>query len=257
MRNVLAIARKELRAYFTSPIAYATIGLFALIFGFMFVTFLRFFLQQSLGAGQFGMGGPQSVNVNQMLVRPLLLQTSVVVLFVLPLLSMRTFAEEKRTGTMELLLTSPLRDWEIILGKFFGAAALYGLMLAVTWLSVVWLFLYGNPEWRQVLAAYLGLLLLGSSFLSLGMFISNLTQNQIVACFVTFGVLLLLLLLSWVSEFAGPTMREVVTALSITEHFDDFAKGVIDTKHLVYYASFIFFGLFLTSRSLDADRWRG
>jgi ABC-2 type transport system permease protein len=257
MRNVLALARKELRSYFSSPIGYVVIGVFALLFGFMFYSFLIFFMERSMGMAQFGMGGPQSVNVNQMMIRPLLLQTSIIVLFVLPMLTMRTFSEEKRTGTIELLMTSPLTDWEIILGKFLGAVALYALMLAVTALSLVWLFVYGNPEWRQIAVAYLGLLLLGCTFIALGLFISNFTRNQVVAGFITFAVFLMLLLVNWLGDSAGPRMREVISALSIFQHFEDFTKGILDTKHLVYYASAIAFGLFLTARTVDADRWRG
>ena len=145
----------------------------------------------------------------------------------LPLITMRTYAEEKRSGTIELLLTSPLTDTQIVLGKFLGAVALYALMLAVTWIHIGILFIYGNPEWKPILAGYLGLLLMGASFLSIGLLISSLTRNQIVAGMVTFAVLLLLWTVNWMSESAGPTMQKVLSALSITEHFDDFSKGVI------------------------------
>ena len=140
MRNTLAIARRELHSYFASPIAYILIGLFALIFGWMFYSFLSFFSEQSLRMQQFGMGGPQTLNVNEMLVRPLLLQAGIIILIFIPTLTMRTFAEEKRSGTIELLLTSPLTDWEIVLGKFAGAFALYALMIGLTALNLIWLF---------------------------------------------------------------------------------------------------------------------
>lgn len=257
MRNIIAIARRELQSYFASPIAYVMLGLFALIFGWMFYSFLRFFAEQGLRMSQFGMQGPQALNVNEMMIRPLLLQAGVVVLFFLPMLTMRTFAEEKRSGTIELLLTSPLSDWEIVLGKYLGALALYVVMLAVSALNFIWLFAFGNPEVAPILTGYLGLLLMGGSFIALGVFISNLTRNQLVAAALTFSVLLMLLLVNWIGEGSGPVMRAVVSGLSVFQHFEDFSRGVIDTQHVIYYLSFIGFGLFLAARSVDADRWRG
>jgi ABC-2 type transport system permease protein len=255
MRNVMAIAGRELRSYFASPIAYVVIGFFALVFGWMYVGIMTWFVQQGT---QMGMGmGPQNLNVNQQMIRPLLLNMTVVFLFVLPLITMRTYSEEKRSGTMELLLTSPITDLEIILGKFFGALALYGVMLAVTVIHFGLLFWFGRPEWKPLLTAYLGLLLFGASFISIGLFISSLTKNQIVAGAATFAVFLLLWIIDWIGASFGPTAENVFKYLSMTGHLDDFIKGVIDTKHLVYYVSFIIFGLFLTARSVDTERWRG
>jgi ABC-2 type transport system permease protein len=256
MRNILAIAERELRSYFASPIAYAVIGFFALVFGWMFYTFLRFFVMQSLQMSQMGMG-PGQVNVNQAMIRPLILQISVVTLFVLPMITMRTYSEEKRSGTIELLLTSPVTDLEIILGKFVGALSLYALMLLITVPTVTLLFWYGDPDWKPVVTAYLGLLLIGASFISYGLFISSLTKNQIVAGVLTFCTLLMLLLVSWMQDFVGPVGQSIISALAVFEHFEDFSKGIIDTKHLVYYASVITFGLFLTAKSVDSERWRG
>jgi gliding motility-associated transport system permease protein len=256
MRNVLAIAQREIKAYFASPIAFILIGFFALLFGYFYYALLSFFERQSMQMGM-GMGGPQTMNVNQMLVSPLLVNATVILLFVFPLITMRTYAEEKRSGTIELLLTSPLTDLQIILGKFLGAMLLYAAMLAVTLIHVGLLFLYGNPEWKPILTGYLGLLLMGGCFLSVGLLISSLTKNQIVAAMATFGVFLMLWVINWIGSFVGPTTQAVLQHLSITEHFDDFAKGIIDTKHLVYYFSFIAFGLFLTMKSVDSERWRG
>jgi ABC-2 type transport system permease protein len=203
-----------------------------------------------------GMGGG-TMNVNQMLIGPLLVNAEVVLLFVLPMVTMRTYSEEKRSGTMELLLTSPITDWQIILGKFFGAMALYAVMLALTMIHVGLLFLYGNPEWKPVVTGYLGMLLMGGCFISVGLFISSLTKNQIVAGMITFAVFLLFWVINWLASFTGPTMQAVLNHLSITDHFDDFSRGVIDTTDLVYYLSFIGFGLFLTAKSVDSERWRG
>lgn len=254
MSNILTIAQKEFRSYFASPIAYVIVGLFALLFGWFFVSGVAYFAQVSIS--QFG-GGPQSVNVNELLVRPLLGNATVLLLLVLPLITMRTYAEEKRSGTIELLLTSPLTDLQIILGKFLGAMALYTLMLAVTLIDIGMLFMYGNPEWQPIATGYLGLWLMGGSFISIGLLLSSMTKNQIVAGMLTFAVILLLYVMSWMSNSVGPTGQTILTYLSVVEHFDDFSKGVIDTSHLAYYASFIGFGLFLTVKSVDSERWRG
>jgi len=202
-------------------------------------------------------GGGGTPNINQDMIRMVLLNSAVIILFVMPMITMRTYAEEKRSGTIELLLTSPVTDLQIILGKFFGAMGLYAGMLAVTLLYMAILFVYGNPEWKPVVTGYLGLLLMGGCFISIGLLISSLTKNQIVAGILTFAVFLMLWVISWIGETSGPTTRAIVNYLSITEHFDDFARGVIDTKHLVYYLSFITFGLFLTAKSVDSERWRG
>ena len=255
MRNALAIANKEFRSYFASPIAYILIGLFALLFGYFFYLFLMMFVRQSEQMMQFGGGG--GANVNQMMIRGLFQNTAVIILFVMPMITMRTYSEEKRSGTIELLLTSPLTDLEIIVGKFLGALALYGAMLIVTMLYMAILFRIGNPEWRPIVAGYLGLLLMGGCFLATGLFISSLTKNQIVAGFLTFATFLMLWIINWIGESSGPTTRDLVNYLSITEHFDDFSRGIIDTKHVVYYLSFITFGLFLTAKSVDSERWRG
>ncbi len=255
MSNILAIAHKELRSYFASPIAYIVIGFFALLFGWFYIGILDWFVRQGL-QGQMGMGGG-ATNVNQQMIRPLILNVTVVFLFLLPLITMRTYAEEKRSGTMELLLTSPLTDLEIVLGKFLGALALYGVMVALTLIHFGLLFAFGTPEWKPLATAYLGLLLFGGCFIALGLFISSLTKNQIVAGAATFGIFLLLWVVDWIGESMGPTGQAILKYLSMTEHLDDFVKGVIDTKHLVYYLSFIAFGLFLTVRSVDTERWRG
>ena len=254
LRNILALAEKELRSYFASPIAYIIIGLFALLFGWFFYMYLTFFVRQS--EQMMGMGGG-NMNINQQMIRGVLQNSAVIILFVMPMITMRTYSEEKRSGTIELLLTSPVTDFQIIMGKFLGAMGLYVAMLLVTVLYMAILFWYGSPEWRPVAAGYLGLLLMGGCFIAVGLLISSLTRNQIVAGVLTFAVFLMLWVINWIGEMSGPRTREIVSYLSITEHFDDFARGVIDTKHLVYYLSFITFGLFLTAKSVDSERWRG
>jgi ABC-2 type transport system permease protein len=256
MNNILAIAHKELKGYFASPIAYVVIGFASILFGWFFINLLYYFDRMSL-QGAMGMGGESTVNVNEMLISPLFLNVSVILLFTLPLVTMRTYSEEKRSGTIELLLTAPLTDLQIVVGKFLGALVLYAAMLAVTLVHIGFLFAFGNPEWRPVATGYLGLLLMGGCFLSLGLFVSSLTRNQIVAGMITFAVFLMFWVINWISTFTGPTMQAVLNYLSITEHLNDFARGVIDTKHLIYYVSFIAFSLFLTVRAVDSERWRG
>jgi len=257
MRNIIAIAEKELKSYFAGPIAYIAIGLWALLYGYFFVAILQFFVRNSMQMSQMGMQGPQSMNVNQQLIRPLLQNVTIMILFVMPMVTMRTYSEEKRSGTIELLLTSPVTDFQIIMGKFLGAMALYAVMLLVTTIHIAILFVYGRPELRPIVTAYIGLFLLGGCFISMGLLISSLTKNQIVAGMVTFAVFLLLWIINWIGTFSGPTIDQLTQYLSIIEHLDDFSKGVIDTKHVIYYVSFITFGLFLTAKSVDTERWRG
>jgi ABC-2 type transport system permease protein len=254
VRNILAIAQRELNGYFASPIGYVMIGFFALLFGWFYYVPLAFFEQQSMGMG---MNPNQPLNINQMLIGPTLLNTTVIMLFLFPLITMRTYSEEKRSGTIELLLTSPISDIEIILGKFLGAMLLYACMLALTMIHIGILFIYGNPEWKPIATTYLGLLLFGGCFISVGLLISSLTKNQIVAFTASFGVFLLLWIIDWMGSFAGPTVNSLLTYLSVIGHLEDFTKGVLDTTHLIYYVSFITFGLFLTAKSVDSERWRG
>jgi len=252
---MLAIAHKELKAYFASPIAYVVIGFFALMFGYFYWALLGFFVEQ--GQRMMGLQGGPTQNVNDQMIRPVFMNASVLLLFALPMVTMRTYSEEKRSGTIELLLTSPVTDVQIIMGKFLGAMGLYAAMLAVTLVHMGVLWAFGSPEWKPLATSYLGMLLMGGCFVSVGLLISSLTKNQIVAGMVTFAVFLMLWVINWISTFVGPTTQTVLQYLSLTEHFDDFAKGIIDTKHVIYYLSFMAFGLFLTAKSVDSERWRG
>jgi len=255
IRNILALAGKELRSYFASPIGWVILGLFSILFAWFFNAFLNMFVQQSMQA-QLG-GGAQPMNINMFMIRNLLGNINIILLFVVPMMTMRTYSEEKRSGTMELLLTSPLTDLQIITGKFLGVMGFYAALVLVTLVDMSLLFVYGNPEIKPIIAGYIGVFLMGGCFVAIGLFISSLTKNQIVAGVGTFMVLLLLWIVNWMAEGAGPTANAILSYLSITEHFDDFAKGVIDTKHIVYYLSVITFGLFLTAKSVDSERWRG
>jgi ABC-2 type transport system permease protein len=254
-KNIAAIAGKEIRGYFTSPLGWVILGLFGFMFSFFFYGYVDYCARASMQA-QFG-GGPPQMNINRDMIRPLFSNISVVLLFMAPMLTMRTYSEEKRSGTIELLLTSPVTDWEITFGKFFGAMGMFLGIVGVTMLYFSVLFIWGNPEVKPVLVGYLGLLLLGGSFVAIGLFISSLTKNQMVAGAATFVAFLTLWIVSWGADSSGPIMGKVLQYLSITEHLDDFAKGIIDTKHVIFYLSLISFGLFLTVRSLDTERWKG
>jgi ABC-2 type transport system permease protein len=254
MTNIIAIARKELRGYFASPVGYVVVGMYALVFGFFYAVGLNWFVRQSM-QGPTGGGGP--LNINQQMIRYVLMNSTVINLLVVPLITMRTYSEEKRSGTIELLMTSPVTDFQIIIGKFLGAMSLYVAMIGITLFHMALLFVYGSPELKPIATGYLGLLLLGGCFVSVGLFFSSLSRNQIVAGMFTFAVLLLLWVVDWVGSFTGPTVEKVVTYLSITGHLEDFLRGVIDSQHLVYYLSFITFGLFLTAKAVDSERWRG
>jgi ABC-2 type transport system permease protein len=254
MRNIFAICAKELKGYFASPIAYLLLTIFAVLFGFFFFAAVEFFASASMESQMSGRAFP--MNVNQQIIAPLFSNATVVFLFLIPMISMRLFAEEKRQGTMELLLTSPIQDWEIVIGKFLGAMLMYTALLGITALDIGLLYIYGKPAWAPILTGYLGLLLQGGCLLAIGAYISTTTKNQIVAAGATFGVCLLLYVLSWTTDMAQTTATKVISYLSVLSHFEPFSKGLIDTKDVVFYLSFIFFGLFLTTKSLESLRWR-
>jgi len=252
--NTFTIARKELLSYFRSPIAYGVMAFFALIAGYFFYASVVFFVRRGMESAMMGQSFP--MDLNEYIVRPLLSNISVIALFLIPMITMRLFAEEKRTGTIELLLTSPIHDVEIIAGKWIGAMVLYSAMLGLSFLSMIILFIYGKPDWRPLLVGYLGLLLQGGALLAIGTFISNCTKNQIVAGVAGFAVCLMLWILNWVSEFGTSWFERLMSYIAVTSHFDSFSKGVLDMKDIVFYVSVIFVGLFLTARSMEALRWR-
>jgi ABC-2 type transport system permease protein len=254
MRNIWVIAQKEINSYFASPVAYLLLTMFAIIFGFFFWNSVGYFNAASLQSQMSGQSMPMSVN--EYVIRPLLSNIGVVGLFFIPMISMRLFAEEKRLGTIELLATSPIRDIEVIIGKWLAAMMLYGVLLLFSAINFAFLFRYGNPDWKPLAIGYLGLLLQAGGLLAIGTFISSLTRNQIIAGAATFAVCLLLWVLEWVSGYETATWAKVLAYFSVITHFDSFSKGVLDTKDAVYYISLIFLGLFLTSRSMESLRWR-
>jgi ABC-2 type transport system permease protein len=251
-----AVFKKEMRLYFGSPMAYVVFTFFLLISGYFFsAIFLNYsdFSMRAFMQPQFG----QNLNVVDNVMRPLFSNMGVVLLFFMPMLTMRLFAEEKRSGTIELLLTYPVRDGEVLLGKFLAAEALFAILLTLTLVYPALVAFFTRVEWAPILTGYLGLLLAGGTFLAVGVLISSLTENQIVAGFGSFGVLLAFWVVGWSAEFAAPPWRSVLQYLSMTDHMDGFSRGVVDTKDVVYYVSAIALALFLTLRSLESKRWRG
>ena len=196
------------------------------------------------------------MDIGEWIIRPVLMNVSVIGLFMIPMITMRVFAEEKRSGTIELLMTSPITDVEIILGKFLAALILYGCVIGMALLDLSILFLYGKPDWKPMLIGILGLILQGGCLLAVGTFISTMTRNQIIAGAGTFAISLLLWVLDWATAFEPSTTSKVISYLSVVQHFENFSKGVLDLKDVVFYISFIFFGLFLTARSMESVRWR-
>jgi len=254
MRNLWIICRKELNSYFASPIAYILLILFGVIFGYFFWTALRFFVLTGIESQMRGQNFP--MNLNEQIIRPLLSNVAVIGLFFIPMITMRLFAEEKRTGTIELLATSPVRDGEIIVGKWLASLILYSCLLLFTAVNFAFLFKYGNPDWTPLAIGYLGLLLQAGALLAIGTFISTLTKNQIVAGTATFGICILLWVIGWIGEFETATWARVLSYFSVVVHFETFARGVLDTKDAVFYAAVIFTGLFFTARSMESLRWR-
>jgi ABC-2 type transport system permease protein len=255
MKNLWIIAKKELRTYFTSPIAYVIMTVFMVLVGFFFYSLVYWFNAQAMQMAQNQYYANQ-ININQMLFSPLFHNISIILLLMLPLLTMRLFAEEKKIGTEELLYTSPISVSEIILGKFLASLLVLLAMLSLTALLSIFTFLYGKPELAPVLMGYLGLFLLGAAFIAIGLFFSSVTDNQIVAAVLTFGALLLFWIISWASNAATGFWKDVLNYVSFFQHFDNMTQGILDTTDVVYYLSFAFFGLFLTHTAIQSRRWR-
>jgi ABC-2 type transport system permease protein len=254
--KVWPIYKKELRLYFTSPVAYVILTIFLLIAGYFFFSIFSFFTRASMQMAMNPQMG-RDLNVTDAVLRPLFSNLSVILLLLMPLVTMRLFAEERRSGTIELLLTYPVRDGAVLVGKYLAAFTMYGAMVAGTLAYPIMLVSFTRVEWGPLLTGYLGLLLMGGMFLAVGLFASSLTENQVVAAIVTFGVLLMFWIIGWTAEFAGGPMGTVLTDLSILEHNDTFAKGVLDTKDILYYVNFTVLALFLALRSLESRRWSG
>ncbi len=255
MRMTWIIAKRDLGSFFNSPIFYIVTTVFLIIYSFIFFNILNFFSFQSFQAGQFQAMG-MNLNLNEMVVEPSLQNMSVILLMIIPIITMRSFADEKKMKTFRLLLSSPVHLREIILGKFLACMIVVAVMILLSSYSVGFLFLLGEPEPGPVVTGYLGVLLMAGCFVSVGIFASSLTDNQIVAAVLTFGFSLFMWVIGWGAQAAGSTTGQVLQYLSIVDHLDRFLKGLVDTSDLVYYLSFILFSLFLCHRVLDSNRWR-
>jgi ABC-2 type transport system permease protein len=255
MSKVGVIYRKELQYYFQSITAYVMIGLFLALSGYFFYSIFRYYNYLSYQAGRDPyLAG--SLNLIEGVMRPLMGNISVVLLFALPLLTMRLLAEEKKQGTFELLLTYPLGDLSVIMGKYLAALSVFAVMLAGSLLYPLLLAIYSNPEPGPIVTGYLGLFLMGTSFVAMGIFFSSITSSQIVAGAATFGVSLFFLIIGWSAPFVGPTFSKVLEQCSILEHYDTFAKGIINLQDVTYYLFLTVFFLFMTLRSLESSHWR-
>ena len=236
MSNTLAVAERELKSFFVSTIAWIVMAAFLLMAGFLFAVIL--------------------LNTNEASLRYLVSNLSVILLFVAPFLTMRLLAEENRMGTIELLLTNPVRDVEVVLGKFLGVMGFVLVMLLFTLYFPALLFVFGTPDPGPMAAGYLGVILQASAFVAIGLAVSSMTQNQIVAAFLSFAILLLLWLSDSMSNFLGKPLGDAMKYLSITNHFQDFSRGVIDSSHIIYFVSVAVAALFVAYLSLQTRRWR-
>ncbi len=243
MRNTLAIAWKEIRGYFTSPVAYVVALIFVALAGYFFV--------RSVDSILTGANFPEAS------MRETLTQISIFILpWLAPVLTMRLLAEEQKIGTIELLLTSPVRDWEVVLGKFLAAMTFFIATLALTFWYVLMLEWRGNPDMGPLLSGYLGIILYGGAAIAVGLLASSFTSNQIVAAVMSLGILVLLTFLEVAADQVTGVTSTIVGQMGMTTHFDDFIRGVIDTGNIVYYISLTAVFLFLTVRSLETRRWR-
>jgi ABC-2 type transport system permease protein len=259
MRGVTAVFNKEFKSFFYSPVAYVIIALFTLITGISFYNLLSDFINASLMDQMYAQQyqqAPRILNMNFQVIVPTFFNVVLISLFTLPLVTMRLYSEEKRSGTVELLYTTPITPVQIIAGKFLAGLAFYGVLLLPTVFFQSILFSYGDPAFWPVVSAYIGLLLMGSAYISLGLFISTTTENQIIAAIGGFGLSLLLWFIGWSASSAGATLGGILNYLSIINHFSDFAQGVIDTTHVAYYILFSAFGLYLSLKVIESVKWR-
>lgn len=254
MKKAWTIAIKDFKSYFNSPIAYIIIGGFLLIIGWMFFFNLSAFNMQNLQYKQYNMG--KGVSITEGIIRPLYGNMNVILLFVIPVITMRLIAEEKKLHTIELLLTSPVTLTEIVLGKFMSAMMLVKVMILATCIYPAILFFTGNPDPGAIFASLIGTIFMAACYISIGLVFTAMTENQVVSGALTFASCLFSWLISWAGQSAGPVWSDLINHLSVISHFNNFSQGMIHTTDLVFYFSFIGFMLFLTHRILDSYRWR-
>jgi len=256
VKGTLIVLKKDLYIIFASPIFYAASFIFFLVGGYFFYSNVAYFSILCLQAAS----NPflsEKLNLTHMAVSPFFGDMAVILLLILPLITMRLYAEERRSGTIELLFTYPLSDVETLLGKFLAAMVVLIVMLVGTLPYMLILDSFAALDWGVVISGYLGILLLGASFISLGLFTSSLTENQIVAAVLSFGALIFFWSLGWARNMAGPLLGKVLSHISIITHLDPFTMGLIDTRDILFYLLFVLFWLLLTLRFLNARYWRG
>jgi len=256
MTPAQAIVAKELRSAFTSPIIYVVAAVFLLIFGVLSYIAVVNAGTQAIRLMQI-QGLAAKINLNDLVFRPTFYSTAIILLLVLPILTMRSFAEERKLKTFELLMTSPIGINHIVAGKFVAVFLIYLGMLALTGVVPVVLAMFNSFDWAPVFTGYLGLLLMGTLFLAVGIFASSVTENQIIAAFLSFGILLSVWLMGAMGSILGDTpVGNTISYLSFIEHYDRLVRGLVDTKDLVYYTCGILFMLFLTHRVVESQRWK-
>lgn len=252
--RALTLAKKDLIILFRSPLAYIILSSFLFLSGYFFVSLVSQYQLFSLQAMQ--LSGIENFTPQEWIIRPYLQNSCIILLFFIPLITMRSFSEEKKLGTFELLLSYPVKEWEVVVAKFFSVAVFLLLALVLSACGPLLLFIYSEPEVLSTLSGYLGLFLLSCSFVALGLFLSSLTENQIVAASLSFGALLILWLLAWIKDVLPKTYQSWIEGLSLLSHFESFAKGVLTGVDLIYFFSFIVAFLGLTFLSIENQRWR-
>ncbi len=256
MTPVQAIIAKELRGYFVSPVVYVVGAIFLLIFGFLSYLYVVYAGYQAIQIMQM-QGGQAQLNLNDLVFRNLFASMRFVLLIILPILTMRLFAEERKLRTFEFLMTSPIGINEIVAGKFVSVFLVFLSLLGLTGLVPAVLMLFSDFDWSPIWTGYLGMTLLGALFISVGLLASAITENQIVAAFLSFGMLLLIWLISGLGALLGDTpLGQIISYVSFMDHYDRLVRGLIDTKDLVYFFSSLVFMLFLTHRVVESTRWK-
>ncbi|MBI2608634.1 MAG: ABC transporter permease subunit [Deltaproteobacteria bacterium] len=263
MGRLWAVYLRELKSFFVSPLAYVVIGAFSAITGYSFwnqiqdyqVAMLRFYQAQQFYGAQAG-DLLEQLNINRMIIQPTFGGMGFFLLLFAPFISIKLIAEEKKSKTIELLITSPIKLYEIILGKYSAVLTVFFVMLALSFVFPFFIILYGAPDMAPIFSAYLGISLLGASFLAWGFFASSITQSPIVAGVISYAGLFAFWLIEWTGRFLGEPWNDIVSYLSIISHWLNMITGLIDTRDIVYYVSFIFMCLFFVYRVLRSQSWR-
>lgn len=256
MSRISAILKKELKLLFSSPIFYAVAFIFLVVSGYFFYSNTAYFSIICFQATR----NPflsERLNLTDMVITPFLGDISVILLLMVPLITMRIYSEEKKTGTIELLFTYPVSDIEVLIGKFTATMVVLFCLILATLPHILILEHFSTIDWGVVFTGYIGLLLLGAGFVSFGIFSSALTENQIISAVISFGCLLLFFVIGWAKAIAGPFLGNILSKISIVEHFEPFTLGLMDTRDITFYIVFTIFWLYMTLRCLASRNWRG